>query len=303
MIWIVLLLFAGLAALPYILESRRRPVRAELYSEAPGDFARLTQGITHFQWIGPARGPVVIAVHGLTTPSPAWYEVANQLARHGFRVMLYDLYGRGYSDSVPGPQTREFFLTQLEDLLHEQQLEQELTLMGYSMGGSIVTAFASKHPDRVKQIALVASAGIETKESDFSRFCRKVPVLGDWVHGVFAVARLERGIKASSLNAQQKSMQSSELLRRGYLPAVLSSRRGILQESMEADHRKISNLNIPVLAVWAQDDPVIPIQALGTLVRWNRLARQETVARAGHEVPMSHGETVADLIQTMISEP
>lgn len=35
----------------------------------------------------------------------------------GYRILTYDLYGRGYSDRPSGKQNREFFLQQLDDLL------------------------------------------------------------------------------------------------------------------------------------------------------------------------------------------
>jgi len=161
-----------------------------------GDRAPLDTGKTPQadQWIGPVRGPVAVLIHGLSTPSAVWQDVAQGLANAGYRVLAYDLYGRGFSDAPSGKQDAEFFVTQLDEILADQGLAEDLTLVGYSMGGAIATAFAATEPHRMKRVILLAPAGIETNESGFSRFCRTTPVLGDWVYGVLAASRLRAQI-------------------------------------------------------------------------------------------------------------
>ncbi|EEB85586.1 alpha/beta fold hydrolase [Roseobacter sp. GAI101] len=61
---------------------------------APGQFAELSRGVTHYEWVGPARGPVAVCVHGLTTPSFVWRSITKGLVLMGFRTLIYDLYGR-----------------------------------------------------------------------------------------------------------------------------------------------------------------------------------------------------------------
>jgi pimeloyl-ACP methyl ester carboxylesterase len=46
--------------------------------------------------------PQIILIHGLSIPSLVYRDVAPILASKGYRILLYDLYGRGYSDA---PQT------------------------------------------------------------------------------------------------------------------------------------------------------------------------------------------------------
>ena len=104
--WIVLLIIVVVIALiPYWQEQARAPSEA-FRKKAPGRFAKLSQGVTHYQWVGAARGPVIVCIHGLTTPSPVWYAIAGGLERIGYRILIYDLYGRGFSDAVSGPRRR-----------------------------------------------------------------------------------------------------------------------------------------------------------------------------------------------------
>jgi len=153
MTWLIfILLLIVVIGLPWILEKRRKPMSQALRKNAPGNFAELSQGVTHYQWIGPVRGPVAVLIHGLSTPSAVWQDVAQGLADAGYRVLAYDLYGRGFSDAPSGKQDAEFFVTQLDEILADQGLAEDLTLVGYSMGGAIATAFAATEPHRMKRV-------------------------------------------------------------------------------------------------------------------------------------------------------
>jgi pimeloyl-ACP methyl ester carboxylesterase len=132
MIWLGLLALALglLAAAPFLREMSKSEMDDTARRHAPGAFATLSRGVTHYRWMGAARGPVAVCVHGLTTPSFVWYGIAQGLGAIGFRVLIYDLYGRGYSDRPDGPQDSAFFVTQLEDLLEDQGVDGDITLLG-----------------------------------------------------------------------------------------------------------------------------------------------------------------------------
>jgi pimeloyl-ACP methyl ester carboxylesterase len=306
MVWIVLLLVVLFAvALPAILETRRRPMTDALRKNAPGGFAQLSQGVTHYQWIGPVRGPVAVLIHGLSTPSAVWQDVAQALGETGYRVLVYDLYGRGFSDLPSGRQDETYFLTQLNDLLADQNIDDDVTLVGYSMGGSIATTFAAGSPHRMKRLVLLAPAGIQMKESKFSEFCRTKSILGSWVHGVFGGSRMRRAIAndpVAEIAPDVIAAQKSELSRRGFLASVLSSRRNILESHQENEHRSISRDGIPVIAIWGDQDSVIPVSAVGRFAQWNRTAHQEVVEGAGHALPYSHGTEVSTFLRSMLRE-
>lgn len=294
LLFLVVLLFA-----PLIMEWMRPAIGPEHRSGADGEFVRLSQGVTHYKWVGPVRGPIAVFVHGLTSPSIAMEGVAEGLGKRGYRVLTYDLFGRGLSDAPMGRQNRAFFLRQLDELLTYLGLTDEITLAGYSMGGSIVTAFAAANPHRINRVILFASAGVETHETDFCRFCRLTPILGDWAHGVLSRRRILSAIPVDYPSPYIRRVlvaQRDELARRGYLPAVLSSRRGMLSETMEKDHRKLMREDVPVVAIWAKDDDVIPISALDTLAQWNRAARQEVVEGADHAVMYTHSQELLDAL-------
>jgi len=173
------------------------------------------------------------------------------------------------------------------------------------MGGSIATAFTQTEPHRVARLILFATAGVQTIESGFSRFCRRMPVIGDWVHNLVAGLRMRRAIHAESGGEQVNGLrdaQLQQLSRRGFLSAVLSSRRGMLNEVQKSAHQAIGRADIPTIAIWGDQDAVIPISSLGTLAQWNRNVRQETIAGAGHGMPYTHADALIEKLRELVVE-
>ena len=300
MTWVILILL-GLIAIPFTTELMRTGMSDAERAKAPGEFALLSQGTTHFEWLGPERGPVAVCVHGLTTPSFVWYGMAKGLALLGFRVLVYDHYGRGYSDRVGGTQTADFFVQQLNDLLAHQNVTEPVTLLGYSMGGAVAAHFTARHPDRVKQLILLAPAGMIQLGGRKIALTRDLPVIGDWLFLAGYPWEVRRGIAAeahlpSSVDGIYDKQQI-ETGRRGYFPAVLSSLRGLLASTCEDEHKAIAATGVPVLAVWGDEDDVIPITCKDTLADWNPAALQSVVHGAGHGLPHTHTDAVIEAIK------
>lgn len=305
MIWAGLIL-AALAAAWLLSERLRRPVDASAREDAPGQFAQLSQGVTHYRWDGPTRGPVAVCIHGLTSASYVWEAVVRALTMMGFRVLRYDLYGRGLSDRPGGRQDAEFFLRQLRDLLEDQGLEGNLTVLGYSMGGSIATAFAAEEPHRVERLILLAPAGLGHTPGAFYRAARAMPVIGDWLMRVFGGMQIRREARrAARLPSALEGiadMQAGETRFRGFLPAVLSSLRHMLAADLAPEHRAIAEAGVPVLAVWGGADGAIPLTGVGRLAEINRAARQVQIPGATHALPHTHPREIHAAMQEFLRE-
>jgi pimeloyl-ACP methyl ester carboxylesterase len=300
MIWVVFILL-GLFAIPFTVEWMRDGIGDSARKDAPGKFALLSQGTTHYEWLGPERGPVAVCIHGLTTPSFVWRGIARGLALMGFRVLVYDLYGRGYSDRVRGAQTADFFLRQLTDLLTHERVKGSLTVLGYSMGGAIATHFAARHHDSVEQLILLAPAGMTELKGGKLGIARDVPILGDWLFLLGYPIEVRRGITAeqhlpTSVDGVY-DLQRAETGRRGYFPAVLSSLRGVLRETTEQQHKEIAAAGVPVLAIWGDEDEVIPLSCMDTLADWNEDAQQVVITGAAHALAHTHTDQVLEAIR------
>ncbi|KAH9909370.1 alpha/beta-hydrolase [Xylariomycetidae sp. FL2044] len=122
-------------------------------------------GNTRVYEFGPEDGRKVLMIHGISTSCMTLKDIARPLAEKGCRVMLYDIFGRGYSDAPADvPYDTRLFITQILLVLASSPLSwtgsDGLNVIGYSLGGGIAASFAAAFPDMVQTLVLLAPAGL-----------------------------------------------------------------------------------------------------------------------------------------------
>ncbi|KAI0135465.1 alpha/beta-hydrolase [Daldinia grandis] len=127
---------------------------------------------------GPEDGRKVLFLHGISTSCMTLKGIAVPLAEKGCRVMLFDLFGRGFSDAPADvPYDTRLFITQILLVLASSPLpwtgENGLSIIGYSLGGGIAANFAATFPHMVESLVLLAPAGLIRAEN-FGRASRLV---------------------------------------------------------------------------------------------------------------------------------
>ncbi len=303
---ILLVLAGAVFVAPWVSEAVRRPVSERMRGRAPGEFAALESGVTHYKWHGSRSERVLVLVHGLSTPSWVFDGLIRGFLGMRYRVLTYDLYGRGHSDRVRGPQTLEFHTVQLSELLDELGVKVPVTLLGYSMGAAIATRFASTESDRVERLILLAPAGMGYEPSKLLAVARVAGPFGDWLWGLVGPWLLRKGAKdeasGASVITDLPDRIGAELKRKGYLAAILSSERHALTEPLADDHREIGAMFIPTLAIWGEADEVIPISGVGQLAIWNRQAHQEVIPGAPHSLAYTRPTQVLEAIRAFLRD-
>jgi len=156
------------------------------------------------------------------------------------------------------------------------------------------------------RLVLLAPTGLSYRPSRVAEFMRKVPVLGGWLARVMGGWLIRKGIVAESETPSEVldiyKKQAKETRYRGFLPAVLSSMRNILRTDTADQHRKIAKTDIPVLAIWGEDDNVIGLDGMGRLAELNRKARQSEIANAPHSMAYTHPKAVIKAMQEFLRE-
>jgi pimeloyl-ACP methyl ester carboxylesterase len=112
------------------------------------------------EWPGPVKGPTIVCVHGLTANHTCWASVADLLSP-AYRVIAYDLRGRGESDKPDKGYSLALHNDDLEGLLDHFGLKKAV-LVGHSLGAHIALRFAAAHPERVSKLVLV-DGGIDVR--------------------------------------------------------------------------------------------------------------------------------------------
>jgi pimeloyl-ACP methyl ester carboxylesterase len=154
--WIILpILSLLLVSIYFILYTERKELDEKTRSKSGGQFIQLKHGMTHYELAGDPNRPLVVLVHGFSTPSYIWDPTFKALSENGFQVLRFDLYGRGLSDRPKVAYDLELFVSQLEDLLAALKIERSIHIAGLSMGGPIAAAYVNRHPDRIRNLTLI----------------------------------------------------------------------------------------------------------------------------------------------------
>jgi pimeloyl-ACP methyl ester carboxylesterase len=105
------------------------------------------------EWGG--RGPAVVMIHGIGDSPYVFSDLAVGLAPR-FRVVAYARRGHGQSDAPAGPYDLDTLVTDLRGVMDALGIERA-SLVGWSLGGNEITAFAARYPERVDKLVYLES--------------------------------------------------------------------------------------------------------------------------------------------------
>ncbi|MCP4542790.1 MAG: alpha/beta fold hydrolase [Chloroflexi bacterium] len=238
-----------------------RVLDAEARSGVSGEFVQLPDGMTHYEITGPPDGQTVVLVHGFSVPYFIWDPTFDALAEAGFRVLRYDLYGRGYSDRPDVAYDQDLFDRQLVNLLSALDVALPIDLIGLSMGGPITVTFADRRPAQVRKLGLIDPAGFITRTPFFFKLMQIAP-LGEWLMSLFGDRMLLSGLADDFHDLEKLAAYRAKYLPPmkyvGFKRALLSTiRYGILGDVSET-FRRVSKQKRPTLLIWGREDQTVP---------------------------------------------
>lgn len=104
----------------------------------------------HVRLYGPADGEPIVLIHGFACAIEYWNPQISDLAEN-YRVIAFDQRGHGCSGRLRGPVTANDLADDLEAVLAATLApDRKATVVGHSMGGATILAWAAKYPDEVK---------------------------------------------------------------------------------------------------------------------------------------------------------
>ena len=268
-----------------------------------GAFIDLPSGNTHYKVEGDS-GDWVVLTHGYATPYFIYDKIAQGLVAAGYRVLRYDLLGRGLSERVKTKYTPRLFAAQLDELTRAILGDQPFYLVGTSMGGTITTTFAAAHPDRVRKLVLLAPHGMKFKVPAYMRLAQ-VPLLGEFIFAVAGAPILTKGC-ASEIIYSGEEVKADYMDRfafctqyKGMTRCTLSSLRHTILNFKEArrGYEGVREARIPVLVVWGTADKTMPYYQAASMREVLPDMRLVTYEGSGHIFLYDEGQrTLRDIL-------
>jgi pimeloyl-ACP methyl ester carboxylesterase len=121
----------------------------------------------------PAAAGTVVFENGLRETLDTWTPVLKAVALRT-HVFAYNRPGYGRSDAVDGAREGAVVVEELRHTLRAAGLQPPYVLVGHSMGGLYMQAYARTHPDEVLGLVLVDSVypGVIKRTQDFPLYAR-----------------------------------------------------------------------------------------------------------------------------------
>jgi pimeloyl-ACP methyl ester carboxylesterase len=268
---------------PYLGETKELNEHTRV--DAPGDFIHISNGFTHYQLGGSSHGNPVVLVHGFSVPYFIWDPTYEFLISSGFRVLRYDLFGRGFSDRPRTLYDIDLFCQQLRDLLDKLGFE-KTSLVGLSMGGPITAYFTSRHPERVAKLVMVDPSGARSIRFPGLLRVMLTPGIGELALGLFGPKNLVKSIASDFYDPAHVKAFAQKYMRqmgyRGFLRAVLSTMRNGMLGDFSQLYLEIGKTGLPVCVFWGQDDQTVPFAHSLDLLAAIPQARFHVIKKCGH---------------------
>ncbi len=292
-------LLAAALALPWLRSDEHAVLDAAARSKEPGSYVSLSQGVVHYQLAGPADGKPVVLVHGYSVPSYVFDSTLRALSGAGYRVVSFDLYGRGLSDRPRVRYDRDLLAQQLGELMDALHMP-KADLVGLSMGGAVVGRFVASHPERVRSLVLIAPF---TEAQDIS--VMGWPVLGDWIFWSWFLPSLPQHQGEDFAHPERfpdwASRFRPQMRYQGYGQALLSTGRNLITVASLPDFGKVGKQGTPTLLLWGDHDATIAYALSAKVQQAIPQARLVTLPGLGHlpvvEDPPAANEPIIEFLR------
>jgi pimeloyl-ACP methyl ester carboxylesterase len=268
---------------------------------APADTVRL-----HIEDSGGGGRPVVL-IHGWPLSAQAWAPQVSVLQAAGFRVVAYDRRGFGRSDKPESDYGYDTLADDLQRVMDQCGL-QDVTLLGFSMGGGEVARYIARHGEsRLRSVVFAAAVppylmkttdnpeGPLTPENaqqmknaleqDRSTFFDQFTKDFFSANGVLQVTESQRS-EAIALCGQSAQH------------AALACMDAFGTTDFREDLNKVT---VPTLVIHGEADAIVPIEGSGQLthraVPHSELVR---VSGAPHGLNVSHAQAFNDALLSFL---
>ena len=268
---------------PYLDETKE--LNQATRKELVGSFITLTDGETHYEIGGNEHGIPIVLVHGFSVPNFIFDTTFEFLCKSGFRVLRYDLLGRGLSDRPKLNYDINLFIRQLKDLLDALNLK-KVHLLGLSMGGPITASFIDEYPEYVSSHILIDPAG--ARPVRFSRLLKvaTLPILGELLLGLFGSGNMVKNIASDLFTPELvKPFQERYKIQMeydGFKRAILSTVRNNMLESFLDTYERIGKLRKPTLLFWGRQDATVPFEHSDDILKAIPHTQFQVIENCGH---------------------
>ena len=227
------------------MEQRRR---IELDSDPPMTMSVIDVG-------PPNASQAILFIHGAGGNATHWRHMIAHFSAE-WRCVAPDLRGHGLSDAPDSTYALDELMHDIERLVDRLAMPPRFAVVAHSFGGALGMTYATRHPERVDQLVLMATASL----IPLNGFLKVVLKLPPWT--LELIKRLAPGRLSCSAHVLQK-----------FVPRCVFPFNG---------ENLLGHIEAPTLVIIGERDRVVPRLASQMMADRIRDARIEIIRHAAH---------------------
>ncbi|MCA1575229.1 MAG: alpha/beta hydrolase [Acidobacteria bacterium] len=277
--------------------------REIVFHAGHSQFAEVDGVRVHYQEAGHRSGPPMILIHGFASSTLVWSKVFLEFAAKGYRVIVPDLLGYGYS-----AKPRDFDYTIAAQARMVDRLLDKLGLavaiiVGSSYGGAVAATIALDCPERVERLVLVGAVTNNAPTKYLLMRLFSSPLIGDFLSPLLLGSRRLLKRRMRQVYDRHSWVLDDQRVEARHQPLrTAATQRAIIRTVRRWDADRIQReahlITQPTLLLWGDNDPEVPLRYGEQLHDAIRDARLIVFRNCGHlpheEFPQAFTEVVSD---------
>lgn len=241
----------------------------------------------HYLEFGDKEGHPVVFLHGSGPGNSAWANFhlnKDTFAAAGFRVIMPDMIGFGYSDKPLnlGDYSLQLFCDTLMSGLEALGVE-SCSFVGNSLGGGVAIKVALDNPGFVKKLILMGPGCLE-KQDDYWA----MPGITKMMAANKAGMSKETQSKVMRLFTYDPKHVTQDLIDMRWAVAQTQPKEVLTTMKTPELGSRLKELTCPILTFWGANDEFMPEQGKEKCLKANDLSRLIEVNACGHWVMIEH---------------
>ena len=257
---------------------------------------------TNYHDSGGAGAPVLL-IHGSGPGVSAWANwrlVMPALAQQA-RVIAPDMVGFGYTERPQGfVYNMDAWVRQAVGLLDALGIERT-DLVGNSFGGGLSLALAIAHPERVRRLVLMGSAGVSFPLTEGLDAVWGYTPSVENMRAIMDYFAFDQGLMSDDL----ARLRFEASIRPGFqesFAAMFPAPRQRWIEALASAEADIRALPHQALVIHGREDRVIPLATSLTLSSWIQRSQLHVYGQCGHWTQIEHAARFARLVGDFLAE-
>lgn len=257
---------------------------------------------TNYHDSGGAGAPVLL-IHGSGPGVSAWANwrlVMPALAQQA-RVIAPDMVGFGYTERPQGfVYNMDAWVRQAVGLLDALGIERT-DLVGNSFGGGLSLALAIAHPERVRRLVLMGSAGVSFPLTEGLDAVWGYTPSVENMRAIMDYFAFDQGLMSDDL----ARLRFEASIRPGFqesFAAMFPAPRQRWIEALASAEADIRALPHQALVIHGREDRVIPLATSLTLSSWIQRSQLHVYGQCGHWTQIEHAARFARLVGDFLVE-